>query len=43
MDVFVAEFEVAKGAISIFYELSALLKTVKLPMDKKPPAAKKEK
>ena len=43
MDVFVAGFEVAKGAISIFYELSALLKTIKLPMDKRATSCEEEK
>jgi len=43
MDVFVAGFEVAKGAISIFYELSALLKTIKLPVDKRATSCEEEK
>jgi len=34
MDDFVARIEGDNGAISIYYELSALMKTIKLPMTK---------
>jgi len=34
MDDFVARIEGDNGAISIYYELSALIKTIKLPMAK---------
>ena len=34
MDDFVAGVEGGKGAISIYYELSDLMKTIKLPMAK---------
>jgi len=34
MNDFVAGVEGGNGAISIYYELSALMKTIKLPMDK---------
>ena len=34
MDVFVAEVEDGNGAITIYYELRALMKIIKLPMTK---------
>jgi len=37
MDDFVAGMEDGNGAISLYYELTSLMKTIKLPMAKWPP------